>query len=181
MSKRIAVLGISGVGKSTLIGRTREILPLMHLQASRLIKAEQAYRAHNADSSEALRTGAVIDNQALMMAAFRREAAATDLPIVFDGHSIIDGREGLIEIPSSVFRDLRFDVICFLADDPSVIAERRRTDIGRVRPHRDVATLHDHQSIAEAAARRIATEIERPFIYIADGKSDQLYDLIRQP
>jgi len=180
MNRRIAILGLSGVGKSTLIRRMSVALPLMHLEASGLIKAEQAFRAQNPNSSEALRTGTVINNQALMIAAFQRQSAATDLPIVFDGHSVIDGREGLIEIPSSVFGDLRFDAICFLADDPSVIAERRRADIGRERPYRDVATLQDHQRIAEAAARRIAREIECPFIYIADGKTDQLYDLIRQ-
>lgn len=178
MSRRISVLGLSGVGKSTLIGRIQETIPLVHLQASGLIKAEQAYRAQNPGTSEALRTGAVIDNQALMIAAFQREAAATKLPIIFDGHSVIDGSDGLIEIPSTVFRELGLDAICFLAADPYLIAERRRADVERKRPFRDVATLQDHQKIAEAAARRIATEVERPFIYIADGKIDLIGKLI---
>lgn len=166
------------MGKSTLIGRIRETLPLIHLQASSLIKAEQAYRAQNPDSSEALRTGAVIDNQALMIAAFQREAAMTDLPIVFDGHSVIDGRDGLIEIPSSVFGALELDAICFLAADPYQVAKRRRADVGRERPYRDVATLQGHQEIAEAAARRIAKDIERPFIYVADSRIDRILELI---
>jgi len=178
MSIRVAVLGISGVGKSTLIGKIRETVPLLHLQASGLIKAEQTHRAQGPDSSEALRTGAVIDNQALMVAAFRRRAAATNLPIVFDGHSVIDGRDGLIEIPPSVFGELGLDAICFLAADPHVIAERRRVDVGRERPYRDIATLKAHQEIAEAAARRIASEIDCQFIYITDGKIDGLRELM---
>lgn len=136
----------------------------MHLQASRLIKADQAYRAQKPDCSEALRTGTAIDDRALMIAAFRREAAATDLPIFFDGHSVIDGRNGLTDIPSWVFGDLELDAICFLADDPCVIAERLRADVGRERPYRDVATLQRLREIAEAAARRIAKEIGRQFI-----------------
>ncbi|BBF70622.1 ATP-binding protein [Sphingomonas bisphenolicum] len=178
MKKRIAILGLSGVGKSTLIGKIRETVPLLHLQASALIKAEQAHRERSPDSSEALRTGAVIDNQLLMIAAYRREAAATDLPIVFDGHSIIDGRDGLIEIPASVFAELELDAIFYMAADPHVIAERRRADVGRERPHRDVATLEQHQHLAEAKARCIAQDLGRPFIFIADGEVSSVLDFV---
>lgn len=180
MTKRIAILGLSGVGKSTLIGRLREIVPLLHLQASDLIKAEQAYRSQTPDSSESLRKGAVIDNQTLMIAAFQREAAATDLPVIFDGHSVIDGRDGLIEIPSSVFGELGLDEIYFLAAEPSVIAERRRVDTDRTRPYRDVATLQQHQEIASEAARRIAREIGCPYIHISDDGIDHFRDFIIQ-
>lgn len=178
MKRRMAILGLSGVGKSTLIGRIRETVPLLHLQASGLIKAEQAHRERNPDSSEALRTGAVIDNQSLMIAAYRREAAATDLPIVFDGHSIIDGRNGLIEIPASVFAELELDAICHMAADPHVIAARRRADVGRERPHRDIPTLEQHQYLAEAQARRIADALGHPFILIADGELGSVLDFI---
>lgn len=178
MSRRIAVLGLSGVGKSTLIGKVHQSLPLLHLQASSLIKAEQAYRMQNSESSEELRKGAVVDNQALMIAAFRRAVATTNLPIILDGHSVIDGRDGLIEIPSLVFGALALDVICFLAEKPDVIAERRRADTTRERPYRDVATLRDHQRVAKAVARRIAQEIECPFVYIANGEIDRLRELL---
>lgn len=178
MKTRIAILGLSGVGKSTLIGRIRDTVPLLHLQASGLIKAEQAHRDSSPDSSEALRTGAVIDNQSLMIAAYKREDAATDLPIVFDGHSIIDGRDGLIEIPASVFAELELDAIFYMAADPHLIAERRRADVSRERPDRDVPTLEHHQKLAESKARRIADALGRPFILIADGELGAVLDFI---
>lgn len=156
-------------------------MPLLHLQASSLIKAEQAYRAQNAESSEALRTGAVINNQELLVAAFQREAQATELPVVFDGHSIVDGRDGLIEIPSTVFRDLGLDAICLLVADPSTIAERRRADLVRKRPYRDLATLGHHQKVAEVAARRIAAEIERPFLLVSEHSIELLKELMLRP
>lgn len=178
MTKRIAILGLSGVGKSTLIGKIREAVPLLHLQASGLIKAEQAYREGKADTSEDLRTGAVIDNQTLMIAAYWREVAGTDLPVVFDGHSMIDGRDGLIEIPAAVFGELELDAICYLKADPHVIAQRRFADAGRERPYRDATTLEQHQRLAEATARRVADAIERPFILISDGEFGTVLDVV---
>lgn len=178
MRVRIALLGLSGVGKSTLIGRLRQSVQIVHLQASALIKAEQAYRAQDADSSEALRLGAVMDNQDLIIAAYRREAQATALPIIFDGHNVIDGRDGLVEIPAYVFRALDLDAICFLSADPEWIAERRQMDASRARPARDAVTLAEHQRIACSAAERIAEEIGCRFVVIADDKIDQLIELV---
>lgn len=180
MKRRIAILGLSGVGKSTLIGKIRETVPLLHLQASALIKAEQAHRKKSPDSSEALRIGAVMDNQSLMIAAYRREAAATDLPIVFDGHSIVDGRDGPIEIPASIFAALELDAIFYMSAEPHLIAERRRADVSRERPHRDIPTLEQHQHLAEATARLIADAIGCPFILIAHGNLGSVMGFISQ-
>ena len=41
-----------------------------------------------------------MDNEDLMIAACRREAQAITLPIIFDGHNVIDGRDGLFGILS---------------------------------------------------------------------------------
>lgn len=163
MIRRIALLGLSGVGKSTLISRVNARIPLLHLQASALIKAEQAYRAQTAESSESLRTGAVIGNQDLMITAYQRVTADAEVPIVFDGHSVIDGQDGIIAIPTSVFQQLMLNSIFYLFADPKVIFERRQNDFNRKRPVRDVETLADHQRIALSNASRIANELGCPF------------------
>ncbi len=85
------------------------------------------------------------------------------MPVVFDGHSLIDGRDGLLEIPSAVFAALDLDAIGFLRADPVEIYERRCRDVERERPTRDPATLALHQQLAELAAKRIANDIGRPF------------------
>lgn len=174
MTRRIALLGLSGVGKSTLIARLNKRMPVLHLQASALIKAEQAYRAQQPEDSESLRLGTVVNNQVLMIAAFRRATANAQLPIVFDGHSVIDGRDGLLEIPASVFADLALDAILYMSADPHVIAGRRLADTGRDRPARDAEALAEHQRVAEDAARRIAGQIGCTFIPIADGDIDRI-------
>lgn len=178
MTRRVALLGLSGVGKSTLIGRLKERRPVLHLQASALIKAEQAHREQQSEDSESLRLGAVVDNQALMVAAFQRVAADNALPIVFDGHSVIDGRDGLVEIPSSVFAELEVDTIFYLSADPDTIAARRLADIARDRPIRDAKVLAEHQRVAYETARRIAEKIGCTFIPVADGDIDRIVAVI---
>lgn len=178
MTRRVALLGLSGVGKSTLIGRVAVHTPLLHLQASSLIKAEQQHRTQAPDSSETLRTGPVLENQALMIAAFERLTRTTILPVVFDGHSLIDSRDGLLEIPSTVFAALSLDAIAFLAADPANIFERRRLDAGRERPARDLVTLAQHQSLAETVARRIANDIGRPFHLLDFDQKERLASLL---
>lgn len=175
----MALLGLSGVGKSTLIGQVAERVPLLHLQASTLIKAEQAHRAQAQHTSEALRTGPVLDNQALMIAAFDRLTKMATLPVVFDGHSVIDGRNGLLEIPSAVFAALGLDAICILTANPSTILERRRHDIARERPPRDVDALAAQQALAIAAAQRIASDLNCPFYQLETDGRARLIQLLR--
>lgn len=113
-----------------------------------------------------------------MIAAFQRLTRTTTLPVVFDGHSLIDGRDGLLEIPSPVFAALSLDAVAFLAADPAAIFERRRLDAGRERPTRDLVTLAQHQSLAESAARRIAEDIGRPFHSLDGDTTECLASLI---
>lgn len=48
--KTIAVVGLSGIGKSTMIAHVRRTIELTHLQASALIKSEQAFRQQSIGS-----------------------------------------------------------------------------------------------------------------------------------
>lgn len=161
--RRIALLGLSGAGKSTLLSALAERIAFSHLQASVLIKAEQAYREAQPQSSEGLRLGAVLENQALLIAGFHRAAKGAASPIVFDGHSIIDGSDGLIEIPHGVFAALGLDAISFLYADPAKIEFQRSHDTVRQRPLRDQATLAAHQELAITVARNAAYTIGCPF------------------
>lgn len=174
MNRRIGLLGISGVGKSTLIGSLNKVRQVRHLQASALIKSEQAYRDQHPATSEALRTGPVTDNQELLIAAFEREAASALLPIVFDGHSIIDQGDGIVEIPSHVFLRLRLDAIFFLSAEPKLIYQRRMLDQSRPRPVRQVETLAAHQTLARDVARRISAEVNCLFYEIEGSEIDHM-------
>lgn len=94
----VALVGLSGVGKSTLLGEIARSVPFCHFQASNLIKAERARSTSRETSSEELRLGPVLDNQALLISSFTRATRDVVGLVVFDGHIIIDGLFGLTEI-----------------------------------------------------------------------------------
>jgi len=169
----VAVLGLSGVGKSTLVGLAATQRNLIHLSASDLIKARLAH------SSEELRTGAVLDNQALMLSEFGDlVTAAGDMPVVFDGHSIIDTPAGLLDIPLAVFQAINPAAIVYIAADPTLIQQRRHGDSGRVRPERSADDLAKHQELALARARYFAAELGIPFHILTSDSVDALIALL---
>lgn len=179
MSRRIALLGLSGVGKTTMLNRLSGRVAFTHLEASRLIKAEQARRSIVAQSSEALRTGPVLDNQALLVAGFKHEARTIDGSIVFDGHSVIDGGNGLIKIPVDVFAPLEIQAICILQAPPADILARRQGDTARARPARSANALAEHQELAIEVARAIAEQLNLPFSLLRNQDEAKLVALIR--
>lgn len=179
MSRRIALLGLSGVGKTTMLSRLASRIEFTHLEASRLIKAEQVRRSIGSQSSEVLRTGPVLDNQNLLIAGFAHEAASTHRPIVFDGHSVIDGGNGLIEIPAEVFASLDLQAICVLHAEPADILARRLSDGARLRPVRTIEALAEHQARAIEVARAIAKQLNQPFELLRNEDEAKLAVLIR--
>ncbi len=179
MSRRVALLGLSGVGKTTMLNRLSALIEFTHLEASTLIKAEQARRSIATQSSERLRTGPVIENQGLLIAGFSYEAASIGGPIVFDGHSVIDGANGLIEIPIEVFAALGLQAISVLQAEPADILARRLSDRARLRPARSVEALAEHQTKAINVARAIANKLNLQFELLRTDEETKLATLIR--
>jgi adenylate kinase len=176
--KTVAVVGLSGVGKSTLIQRAAMDIELLHLQASALIKAEQEYRAGPVYSSEELRLGPVLDNQALMLAAFSRLTHGVHSLVVFDGHTIIDGTAGPIYIPADVFKALGCVSMAFIWDEPELIAQRRKADHRRDRPTLTPNLLRRHQELAELAGREICGTLDIPLKLIKGSDQNAFQELL---
>lgn len=163
MSTRVvALVGVSGVGKSTLLRKIEGKVSFLHLQASQLIKDEIAQITVAKPTSEQLRNGPVIDNQALLVSAFRRKTSTHSGLIVLDGHTIVDTPEGLVEIPAAVFAEMNVTHFIVLHDFPGLISERRQADKYRKRPGRTDDELIDHQWRSLAAAARIALKSWMP-------------------
>lgn len=157
----VAVLGLSGVGKTTLIKEAcKQIDGVLHVQASALIKADCA---DPSVTSEALRTCSgdqVLANQKILVAMFARAVAETDAKVViFDGHLIIDTDAEVIEIPPDVIAALRPSVLVHVEAAPEVIAERRRADESRKRPRRSVDVLARQQARSGELCQLYASEL----------------------
>jgi adenylate kinase len=166
----IALVGLSGVGKSTLLAKLEKRIPLKHFAASDVIKAELARSESRSASSEELRLGSVLDNQSLLVSGFARCTQGLEGLVVLDGHTVIDGSCGLIEIPAEVFAAAHVRHIIFLKAHPDQIAERRTND-ARSRPHRSPEQIREHQQVAITVTRKIAAQLYVPLTII---QSDNL-------
>lgn len=170
MSGRVvAVLGISGVGKTTMVSVFTRLHPWIHgVRASALLK-----EAATVTDVEALRTVSAPDihaNQERLTAAFsdlRRRHP--ERHIIFDGHSLIDNDQGLVIVPTAVFVQLAPNRIVFIEDDAEAILTRRLADASRVRPRRSAEEILIHQQAAKEAAFSYAVTLAIPFSVVTSG------------
>lgn len=164
-----AVFGISGVGKSWLVGRFVESHDVCHAQASALMREAKAAILDRPVASEELRTGKVVDNQTLLVDAFAALRRRETRDIVFDGHNLIDTEQGFVEIPFDVIAALMPSAIVVIIDDPAAIAARRQADAGRARPSRTVEDLDAYQKQVVTIAHRHAEALSIPFLQVQSG------------
>lgn len=176
----VAVLGISGVGKSTMISAFARLHPSVHgASASALLKQATAVT-----DSEALRTAAVSDihdNQQRLISAFsdlRRRHP--ERHVIFDGHSLIDNDQGLVIVPIAVFTGLAPNLIVFLEDGAEAILTRRLADASRVRPRRSVEEITAHQRMAKEAAFGYGAALNIPCFVIQSGDDAAFTTVLEQ-
>ena len=147
MSRIIALSGISGVGKSTLLQLLAGSVPFEHLQASSLIR-EGRNAVSSTVTQDQLRLTDIDENQRFLIDGFHLAARSKSGLIVLDAHTVIEKGDELAPIKADVFRAIGISSMIFLEDDPTVIAERRRDDANRIRP---LATVDRLAQIQKAA------------------------------
>lgn len=172
MVKVAAVFGLSGVGKGWLISRFAEGIAIAHAQASQLLREARAEISGRMDSQEELRQGAVLDNQVLLIEAFSRFRAAATKPIIFDGHSVIDAGDQLVEIPVEVIRALAPAGLVFIKDEPAAIIARRAGDRTRIRPVRSEDEIQSHQKRAQVLCEQYAETLGVSLKVVQAGDKD---------
>jgi adenylate kinase len=172
----LAIVGLSGVGKSTLIGQFEKELPLRHFTASELIKSELALRESQVATSEELRLGPVVDNQILLGSAFARRTEGLEGPVVLDGHVVIDGASGLVDIPASVF-GLGVQHMLFIRASANEVAERRQKDALRARPQRTITEITAHQEHALRRAKTITGQLGIPLAVLDVSNKEAICQL----
>ncbi|MEQ6249885.1 AAA family ATPase [Sulfitobacter sp. HNIBRBA3233] len=176
--KTIAFVGISGIGKSTFLKAVVDETPFLHLEASNLIKDELSLVRQQTHSSEDLRIGAVLDNQTLLIRAFKRHTAGQNGLVILDGHTVVDTGSGLLNIPASVFGEMNVQAILFLQDDPEAIQSRRAADTSRVRPVRTAEEIQSHQQAALLSAADIALELSIPLHVVTHSSAQTVMDIL---
>ncbi|MEP1610531.1 MAG: AAA family ATPase [Roseobacter sp.] len=147
--RHVALVGVSGVGKSTFLRKCSETIEFLHLEASSLIKEQKRFIEGASATSEQLRAGVILDNQELLISAFKRRSDEEDRLCVLDGHTVIDTGCRLQKIPASVFGEIGIRKIIILQADPNDIQIRRQVDQTRERPQRTTAELQKYQEVVK--------------------------------
>jgi adenylate kinase len=152
----LALVGLSGVGKSTLLRAVSEHIQFQHLQASALIKAAREALAAAPVATDDLRRADINDNQMLLIEGFKDARSPDASLVVLDGHTVVDTPSGLVKIAPEVFGALGISDFVFIAEDAEVIFQRRRADQTRNRPDRSPEELDEQQTQALLAAFQAA-------------------------
>lgn len=160
----IALMGISGAGKSSLL----KSLPLRRsyhvVTASELIKRQITSRSSLSASPEQMRLSVTDDMQALLIEALKIERQTAKSPIILDCHAVIDKGDHLDPVPITVFEKVGVARVIHLVVSPSDIWSRRRGDNSRTRPEISIEQLADHQNRSVAHARAISMAIQAEYV-----------------
>lgn len=116
VQKVVLVVGVSGVGKSTLCQSISEAtLETLHLTASNFVKT----------------VGGRIDSDQMSLTRAIKSSLDEFLGslVLIDGHLTFEN----FEIPITAIELLQLDFILALKEDPEIILERRKSDSTRVR------------------------------------------------
>jgi len=174
MQSIVAFVGVSGVGKSTLLKKLSECCAFQHLQASALIAEMRSAEGVAKSSSDHLRLANIDENQELLTRAFHVKRNPEISLIIIDGHTLIDTPSGLIDIGAPVFAELGVTQFVFLADDPQSIFERRLRDQTRNRPKRSVEELDHQQTQALLSAFRASVQLNVPLQVFTPSQFDAI-------
>jgi adenylate kinase len=158
-ARTIALTGVSGVGKSTLVRSLALAMPLEHLQASALIQKGRNATG-NLVTQDQLRLIDLDENQRFLVEGFGLATASKSGFIILDAHTVIEKGDELIPIEAAVFRAIGISAMMFLEDDPKAIAERRRRDASRVRPLPNDDRLGQIQEVARKQAIAICSVLD---------------------
>lgn len=158
---RVALVGISGVGKTTFLERLAQEVAFQHLTAGSLISAARTSESTDRDQ---LRLSNLDDNQQLLIKGFHLSCDQNMPFVVMDGHAVIHSATGLEVIGSEVFAALGIAAMVHLVADPKRILENRENDITRSRPHLSEQQLEEHQNCSILATAKVCEALEIPWL-----------------
>lgn len=165
MTQRIiALLGISGVGKTTFLRRVQETMVFQHLSAGTLIASASNL---NVDR-DLLRLRQVDRNQQFLLAGMELAKDPAAKLVVLDGHAVVDGPAGLESVSHMVFRDMGICGIAHLEAAPSFVKRNRQNDRCRARPPHDIDVLQVHQEASAIVSQEISEVLDVPFLRLED-------------
>jgi adenylate kinase len=136
-SKRIIIVGIPGVGKTTVVSKVVELLKTKNIKVSVSIFGTVMFdeaKKRGVQNRDDLRKLSVKEQKELQSTAARAISSITDDVVIVDTHAFISTNEGFYPgLPHNVLEILNPDSFIMITARPEEIYNRRMTDTTRTR------------------------------------------------
>ena len=178
-SKRAIIVGIPGVGKTTVIGRTAELLNRQtkaNVVVFGTLMFEEAKSRLGIKHRDEMRSMPVADQRRLQEMAAQRISEMEDDVVLVDTHLFINTREGYYPgLPMRLLNIMKPTNLVMIAADPQEIVDRRTTDKER---QRDIITseiVQKELDISRVMVASCSILTGAPFAIVMnhDGKEDE--------
>lgn len=136
-SNRVIIVGIPGVGKTTVVSRVVELLKAKNVKVSVSIFGTVMFdeaKKKGVQNRDDLRKLSVKEQKELQSMAARTIASIADDVVIVDTHAFISTQEGFYPgLPHNVLEILNPDSFIMITARPEEIYNRRMTDTTRTR------------------------------------------------
>ncbi|HSB57436.1 MAG TPA: adenylate kinase [Nitrosopumilaceae archaeon] len=157
-SRRIIIVGIPGVGKTTIVSKVLETLKAKKISASvsifGTVMFEEAKKKGIKNRDE-LRKLSVPEQKELQSMTARKIASITDDVIIVDTHAFISTKAGFYPgLPHNVLEILMPDLFIMITARPEEIYNRRMKDTTR---ERDIVSIDEIKKELDVTSALLAT------------------------
>jgi adenylate kinase len=178
-SKRAVIVGIPGVGKTTVIGRAAEMLSKKRramVVVFGTLMFEEAKSRMGINHRDEMRGLPVADQRRLQEMAAQRIADMDEEIVLVDTHLFINTSEGYYPgLPMRLLNIMKPTNLVMVSADPHEIADRRKADQTRQRDIISAETVQKELDISRMMVASCSILTGAPFAIImnSDGKSEE--------
>ena len=178
-SKRVIIVGIPGVGKTTVVSRVVDLLKEKKISVSvsifGTVMFEEA-KKKGLKSRDDLRKLSVKEQRELQSMAAKKIASITDDAVIVDTHAFISTKEGFYPgLPHNVLEILNPDSFIMITARPEEIYNRRMTDTTRTRDIVSIDTIKKELDVTSAMLSTCSILCGSPIKMVlnTEGKVDE--------
>jgi len=178
-SNRVIIVGIPGVGKTTVVSRVVELLKEKNVKVSVSIFGTVMFdeaKKKGVQNRDDLRKLSVKEQKELQSMAARTISSIADDVVIVDTHAFISTQEGFYPgLPHNVLEILNPDSFIMITARPEEIYNRRMTDTTRTRDIVSIDTIKKELDVTSAMLSTCSILCGSPIKMVlnTEGKVDE--------
>lgn len=178
-SNRVIIVGIPGVGKTTVVSRVVELLKEKNVKVSVSIFGTVMFdeaKKKGVKNRDDIRKLSVKEQKELQSTAARTIASITDDVVIVDTHAFISTQEGFYPgLPHNVLEILNPNSFIMISARPEEIYNRRMSDTSRTRDIVSIDTIKKELDVTSAMLSTCSILCGSPIKMVlnTEGKVDE--------